>query len=486
LLRLVCLCIPAVGFLLLSAASAAANETPSAQGPLPSAEIATFPVVLFVGDAAHFSYLTQVASNAGAGPLPVAFINGGPDLADISADELRGVGGVVLYGPLPDGASPSSAAILEAFVRNGGSLFVEAGDTPSLTTGLVSSVSALLPVTGGTYAGAVGGQWRFGSAQSPLMRNLDPDKWSPPVFAGRQPWGIQQPIGTNTGSTVLLRASGQPVIVSKRYGAGRVLWSGLNLPYHIVNFSNRTEARFLLGLLADSPPAAARAGVVQSWAVGPYRLLGRLQGVVTGLVVTGVHGTIGLPDSSWSGTIAGQTVACLPVGTSACYLPVPPGAGGSFEVDYRNSGLATPVDDAVVVLAVAVALALPFLLSTRRARRRLASLLSMYSPWRSSVEKEAAEAEMISALQSPAVTVRLSALEAMSMYSISPPWDEVLANLARTDPSELVKDRLAGFVALRQWEPVASEDMRWLRSWAAERQRSSPVPVTSVISGDVW
>jgi len=97
----------------------------------------------------------------------------------------------------------------------------------------------------------------------------------------------------------------------------------------------------------------------------------------------------------------------------------------------------------------------------------------MSSWWRRYEGKEAAKAEMISALQSPGVELRLSALEAMSMYSTSPPWDKVLANLARGDPSELVKDRLAGFVALRQWEPIMTEEMRWLRSWAAERQRSS-------------
>jgi hypothetical protein len=439
--------------------------------------------VLFVGDAAHFSYLTQVVSNADAGPMPVALINGGSDLADVSAHELRGVGAMVFYGPLPGVASRSSAAILEDFVRNGGSLFVDAGDFPSLTTDLVSAVPALVPVTGASTS-AVGGQWDFGSAKSPLMRDLDPKKWSPPVFSAGQPWGIQLPTGTNTGSTVLLRAHGEPVLVSTRYGAGRVIWSGLNLPYHIGSFSNHAEARFVLSLLGTSSPAAAHEGGVQAQAVGPYRLVGRLEGVVSGLIVTGVHGTIAIPGSSWSGTIGGLTVACLPVGTSACYLPVPPGAGGSFAIDYRNSGLATPVDDAVVVLAVAVALALPFLLSTRSARRRLASLLSMSSLWRSYAAKEAAAAEMISALQSPAVAVRLSALEAMSTYSISPPWDEVLADLARRDPSELVKDRLAGFVALRQWEPIVSEEMRWLRSWAAERQRISPGLVTRVISGD--
>ena len=474
LLRLVCLCLPAVGFLLLSGCtgSTATTETPSAQGPLPSAGTPTFPVVLFVGDAAHFSYLTHVVSNADAGSMPVALIDGGSDLADVSADELRGVGAMVFYGPLPGGASRSSAAIVEDFVRNGGSLFVEAGDTPSLTTDLVRSIPALVPVTGAS-ASAVGGQWDFGPAKSPLMRDLDPEKWSPPVFSGGRPWGIQLPAGTNTGSTVLLRTHGEPVLVSARHGAGRVIWSGLNLPYHIGSFSNRTEARFVLGLLGISSPAAAHEGGVQLRAVGPYRLVGRLAGVVTGLIVTGIHGTIGVPDSSWSAAIGGLTVACLPVGTSACYLPVPPGANGRLEIDYRHSGLATPVDGAVDVLALVVALGLPFLLSTRSGRRRLASLLNMSSWWRRYEGKEAAKAEMISALQSPGVELRLSALEAMSMYSTSPPWDKVLANLARGDPSELVKDRLAGFVALRQWEPIMTEEMRWLRSWAAERQRSS-------------
>ena len=312
------------------------------------------------------------------------------------------------------------------------------------------------------------------------MRDLDPRKWSRPVFSVGQPWGIQQPAGTNPGSTVLLRAHGEAVLVSTRYGAGRVIWSGLNLPYHIDGFSNRTEARFLLSLLGTSSPAAAHGGGVQLQSVGPYRLVARLEGVVTGLVVTGIHGTIALLGSSWSATIGGLTVACYPAGTSACYLPIPPGASGSLEIDYHHSGLATPANSAVDVLALGVALALPFLLSTRSARRRLARS----SWWQRYGSKEAVRAEMISALRSPDVEVRLSALEAMPMYSISPPWDEVLANLAQGDPSDLVKDRVAGFVALRQWEPVASEEMRWLRSWAAERQRGSADLVAREIAGD--
>lgn len=467
LLRLACLCIPAAGFLLPSVASAAANEAPTAQGPLPGVEVPAGPIGLFVGDAAHFSYLTQVVSDADAGSMPVALIDSGSDLADISADELRGVDTLVLYGPLPGGAP---AAVLENFVHNGGLLFVDAGDSPSLTSDLVRSVPALLPVTG-AHVGAVESHWNFDPAKSPLMRDLDPEKWSPPAFAGGEPWGLQVPTGTTTGSTVLLRAQGQPVLVSKRDGAGGMIWSGLNLPYHIVAFSNRTEARFLLGLL-EAYSSAPRGGSVQLRSVGPYRLAGQLKGAVPGLVVTGIHGTIAIPDNSWSATIGGLTIACQPIGTSACYLPIPPGASGSFEIDYHHSGLATPAGDAIDVMALGVALALPFLLSAPRTRRRLASLLSRSSWWRRYGAEEAARTELISALRSSDTEVRLAALEAMSIYSTSPPWDKVLADLARRDPSELVKDRLVSFVAIRQWEPIVSEEMRWLRSWAAQRQRN--------------
>jgi hypothetical protein len=183
--------------------------------------------------------------------------------------------------------------------------------------------------------------------------------------------------------------------------------------------------------------------------------------------------------------MAGQTIGCQPVDTSACYLPVPPGTNGNFEIDYHHSGLVTPADDAVDFLVLVVALAFPFLLSARSARRRIMSLLNRSSSWRRYAAEEAARAEMISALRSPDVDVRLSALEVMSTYSISPPWDVVLANLARRDPSERVKDRLAGFVALRQWEPVVTEEMRWLRTWAAERQRRSPGRAPRAISGGV-
>lgn len=43
--------------------------------------------------------------------------------------------------------------------------------------------------------------------------------------------------------------NGYPIVVFGEYGEGRVVWSGLNLPYHAKSYENREEARFLLKML---------------------------------------------------------------------------------------------------------------------------------------------------------------------------------------------------------------------------------------------
>ena len=52
-------------------------------------------------------------------------------------------------------------------------------------------------------------------------------------------------------SGVILANKGIPLIVSQKYGQGEVIWSGMNLPYHLTTYKNLEEAKFFRNLMSD-------------------------------------------------------------------------------------------------------------------------------------------------------------------------------------------------------------------------------------------
>ena len=80
------------------------------------------------------------------------------------------------------------------------------------------------------------------------------------MYDGRLAWDTSAP-AVKRGATTILTANGTPLIVRSELGAGRVVWSGLNLPYHAAAFKNLDEARLFAQLLST---ASAREPEVAS------------------------------------------------------------------------------------------------------------------------------------------------------------------------------------------------------------------------------
>lgn len=51
--------------------------------------------------------------------------------------------------------------------------------------------------------------------------------------------------------TTVLENKGKTVVASWQDGQGKVIWSGLNLPYHVVRFNNSEEVKFFQNIITD-------------------------------------------------------------------------------------------------------------------------------------------------------------------------------------------------------------------------------------------
>ncbi len=126
--------------------------------------------------------------------------------------------------------------ILQDYQNSGGAIFIEENKEGWQSTQLnLTSVSAAEDVS-------FGKEWQlqltnFGQE---IIKKGDFDKFSPPIF-DNGPWHMRQAQSLSE-EDIVLKNFDQPVLAAETKGKGRVIWSGLNFPYHILSYRNEEEA----------------------------------------------------------------------------------------------------------------------------------------------------------------------------------------------------------------------------------------------------
>jgi len=166
----------------------------------------------------------------------------GPEyIDDLSATELDGFDGVYLYTYRYRNFD-RAFGLLEQYVANGGSLIIDTGlECPE--SGSIR-LPEFFPVNE-TVRSPLGKEWKFKVSEGPITGGIDFSAFSPPVHVGDEPWTHSYaPSDRNVKpwANVILWNQGHPVIVIGNYGMGRIVWSGLNLPYHVATYKNLEEA----------------------------------------------------------------------------------------------------------------------------------------------------------------------------------------------------------------------------------------------------
>ena len=91
-----------------------------------------------------------------------------------------------------------------------------------------------------------GMSWQFTSVPSQVLAGIDLREFAPAAY-GTQPWGVSATTNSSVRAWAkpVLWDAGHPIIVEGSYGKGRVLWTGLNLAYHILSYGNSAESQLL-------------------------------------------------------------------------------------------------------------------------------------------------------------------------------------------------------------------------------------------------
>ena len=216
-------------------------ETPSL------ASVSSRPTILHVGYTYAFENIFKAAGR-GAIPYDEAWLVSGNELVDhYSASELLQFDMVLLYGYNYKNED-KAWDLLREYVEGGGSLFIDTGWQWQVPDWQMENAPSVLPISQTTWTNyGVTKDYRI--EYPDIGMGLSAELLAPLEWNG-QPWSVSGVGRENVREwgRVVLSVSDQPLIVAGELGAGRVVWSGMNLPSHAIDKNNSEEFQLLNSL----------------------------------------------------------------------------------------------------------------------------------------------------------------------------------------------------------------------------------------------
>lgn len=213
--------------------------------------------VLHIGGEDGYDTLTRYLGMMNLGPRNLVLARGPKFIDDISLDDLTNFEALILYKY--DYRSYDKAwRLMGRYVEKGGKVFIDTGaevkesDTTKLPANFPAELPGILPIKR-TIREELGQEWDPQPTEGSLTKGIDFFQFSPLVF-DKGPWNISHPLADSDlreGVRVILRHQGVPVVAEKTSGGGKVIWSGFNLPYHVIRDFNPEEGKFFRNLLAE-------------------------------------------------------------------------------------------------------------------------------------------------------------------------------------------------------------------------------------------
>jgi hypothetical protein len=209
--------------------------------PTPIALATNAPSILVIGQPENYQVVFRDLSYSDFDTAHAIPVQGGLYVDDYSAQDLAQFDEVFVYG----GRAHDNARafdLLNGYVRAGGGLIIESSGSP-LAGG--PEIKEPIPIMGASRQD-VTADWQFKAASSPITDGIDFTSFGPPDYGGG-PWTVSAASGVRSWARTVLWSGADAVVVAGQLGQGRVVWSGLNLPFHTDRYRSAEESRFLTG-----------------------------------------------------------------------------------------------------------------------------------------------------------------------------------------------------------------------------------------------
>lgn len=217
------------------------------------------PTIAIVGKFGAIDFLTRTLAVYNFNSRFVVPVIGPEKIDDWNMSDYKKFDAIFLYGYDYSNHS-KSWSMLDQYVKQGGKLLIDTGGDTKETASkklpdrFPKELPDLFPVRK-TDKEYVKEQWDFAPGDSNFTKGIDFTDFGPAKLDGED-WGVSfaEKGDVDRDAKIILYDHGKVVMAEKTYGKGKVIWSGLNLPYHVEYYKKPSEREFLIKLLGGIVP----------------------------------------------------------------------------------------------------------------------------------------------------------------------------------------------------------------------------------------
>lgn len=220
------------------------------------------------------------------------------------------------------------------YVENGGKLLIETGsevkesDIKNLP---VSGLPEVFPIKT-TVRGELGENWDLSVDQNEFLDNVDQNSFDKLIYQA-SPWKLSytEPSQLKSWAKKIFCQKGNPILVFGSLGKGKVVWSGINLPYHIKSYNNISEGKLFKNLIGWLVVLKDEQAIPFSFKLDKSEeILLESQAKAGGVLFKESN------YGGWLAKVGGKTVRPMEAGVGMMYFPITLDKGTKIEVVYRG------------------------------------------------------------------------------------------------------------------------------------------------------
>ncbi len=207
------------------------------------------PAVLVISDFPGYEQIWRMLAAENLNSRFVITVNQDKFIDSYNRNDLKNFDAIILHNY--DYYNKSKAfRMLQEYVKEGGKVFIDTGG--EIKDSQSNQLDELLPVKS-TERKELSKDWGLEVVDDPITSGIDFSKFGPPIF-NNDPWKFSYPVkdfDLRDDSKVILKNNGKPILIVRNYGLGKVIWSGMNLPYHFNQYNIVEEEKFFKNILGQ-------------------------------------------------------------------------------------------------------------------------------------------------------------------------------------------------------------------------------------------
>lgn len=174
-------------------------------------------------------------------------VSAGPYIDDFTSSDFSRFDAVILNN-YKYHSKNRAFKLLGDFAKAGGKIFIDTGNETKESES--DKLPEIFPMDSSKRKG-LGREWQIQASSDVLTGDINFGEFGPLVFNDDE-WRISYPKGNvRDGSKVLLSHQEHPVIIRRPIGRGEVIWSGVNLLYHMTQYRSDEEYKFFTNILNE-------------------------------------------------------------------------------------------------------------------------------------------------------------------------------------------------------------------------------------------